>query len=199
MTNPASHRSRRRRLAAASAAALVLFVPAAGSASIGAGIGANPIRLAGRAEPGGRYHLPSLYVVNTGTKAAEYRVRIERLGDAPGRDVPASWVRFARTRLRLRPHRSAIVPVTLVLPTRAAHGSYRSNVVVGTWTKRRGRGAALGAAAADELSFTVGRPQGFAWWSPRLAYPLTGIAAAILLFLLVRRAGIRVNIERRDA
>ena len=136
MTNPASHRSRRRRLAAASAAALVLFVPAAGSASIGAGIGANPIRLAGRAEPGGRYHLPSLYVVNTGTKAAEYRVRIERLGDAPGRDVPASWVRFARTRLRLRPHRSAIVPVTLVLPSQAAHGSYRSNVVLGTWTRR---------------------------------------------------------------
>ncbi len=193
------HDRRRRRVrAAVSAAALALLaVPAAAHGSIGAGVGTHPLQLSSQAEPGHRYRLPSLYVVNTGSQGSDYLVRVERLGDKPGRDVPAAWIRFARTRVRLAPNKSALIPVILVVPSGAAHGSYRSNVVVGTSTPRLARGAALGAAAATEVIFRVGGPGAYLWSSSSwLLYSLAALIALRLLRSFVRRLGLQVRIER---
>lgn len=169
--------------------------PAPKKASVGAGVGARPLQLGTNARAGGRYHLPSLYVVNTGNRPSTYRVRIERLGTETGRDVPAAWVRLARTHLRLQPHKSALIPVSLVLPEHAAGGDYRTNLVVGTSMRRPGRGAALGAAAADQLSFTIATP-GFSWSSPWVLYPLLGLLAVGALVVTIRRLGLRIEIVR---
>jgi hypothetical protein len=84
----------------------------------------------------------------------------------------------------------------LILPKHVAGGDYRTDLVVGTTTGRPKRGAALGAAAADQLAFTIATP-GFRWSSPWLLYPLLAIAVVGLAALVVRRLGLRIEIERR--
>lgn len=170
--------------------------PARQRGSIGTGVGATPLQLTSTANPGGRYSLPSLYIVNTGSRVSVYAVRVERIGHLSGHDVPPSWLRLGRTTLRLRPHQHAFVPVRLILPRHAAGGDYRTDLVVGTTTRRPTRGAALGAAAADQLAFTIATP-GFPWSSPWLIYPLLAAAVIGLAALTVRRAGLRIEIERR--
>jgi hypothetical protein len=194
------HDRRRHRIRAVAAAVLALLaVPTGAQGSIGTGVGTNPLQLSSQAEPGHRYRLPSLYVVNTGSQGSDYLVRVERLGDKPGRDVPAAWIRFARTRVRLAPHKSALIRVILVVPSGAAHGTYRSNVVVGTSTPGLARGAALGAAAATEVIFRVGGPGAYLWSSSWLLYSVAGLIAVGLLRSFVRRLGLQVRIERLKA
>jgi hypothetical protein len=193
----------RRPLAAAGLAAaallLLLLVPAAPAwASVGVGVGAVPLRLAAPARPGGTYRLPSLYVVNTGTQASDYLVRVQRLGHPTARAVPAAWVHLGRTRLRLRPHHHALVPVTLAVPVGAASGTYSTDLVASTVMLRPGRGAALGAAAADRLIFTVDSPGRGLRWPPWLGYLLAALAGAGLVVLAVRRLGLRIQIQRRS-
>jgi hypothetical protein len=183
-------------LALATGLAVALIVCAAAQADIGTGIGANPLRLHSQAEPGGRYHLPSVLVVNTGNQVSNYVVRVKRLGQPKGHDVPASWIRFAHTRVRLGPHKRAVIPVVLMVPKGAAGGVYRSNVVVTTYTRRRGGGAALGAAAADELSFAIGAPSSSLWSWAWFSYLLLGLAATGVI-ILIRRLGFRFHIERQ--
>lgn len=197
MTSSRFQTGRRRSKAVASALVLglVVAVPGIADASVGTGIGVNPIRLASRAEPGNSYRLPSLYVVNTGTQAADYLVKVKRLKQGPGRDVPPAWVRFAHTRLRLQPRKTAIIPVRLIVPKQAAHGDYRSNVVVSTYTPRRSGGASLGAAAADELSFTIGSPGGSVWAQSWFRYLVLVLTATVLVILLIRRSGLHLRIE----
>src|SRR5262249_10173599 len=135
--------------------------------SIGAGVGATPLQLSSPAHSGGSYTLPSLYVVNTGTRVSVYRVRVERVGRISGRAVPPAWLHLGQTTLRLRPRQHAFVPVRLILPKNAAGGDYRTDIVVGTTTRRPTRGAALGAAAADQLAFIIATRR-FQWSSPWL-------------------------------
>jgi hypothetical protein len=183
--------------AVAAGLAFAAAMPAPSQSSIGTGVGATPLQLQVAAKPGHRYRFPSLYVVNTGSQTSEYAVRVQQLGTRPGKDVPASWLRLGRTRLRLRPHKSAVIPVRLLLPRNVPGGHYRTDLVVGTSTRRPGHGAALGAAAADELSFTVTGTGGFPWTSPWLIYPLIGLLGLGLLISIVRRLGLRIEIEHR--
>jgi len=198
---PAGSRCRRCRWAAAAAilALAALSLPSFAAATIGTGVGATPLRLIARAEPGRQYRLPSLFVVNTGTQTSDYVVHVRHVDLKPGREVPASWVHVARTRLRLRAHKHALVGVVLSVPKSAANGDYRTDLVVGTSTRRPGSGAALGAAAADGLIFTVGGPTTYPWSSPWFWVAVFGLVAALLLRTLVRRLGIRVQLERRTA
>ena len=192
----------RRPLAAAGLAAtvllLVLLSVAPAWASVGVGVGAVPLRLAAPARPGGHYRLPSLYVVNTGTQTSDYLVRVQPLGHPPGRAVPAAWVHLGRTRLRLRPRHHALIPVTLAVPTGAAAGAYRTDLIASTAMTRLGHGAALGAAAADRLSFTVDSPGRGLTWPPWLGYLLLALAGAGVFVFAARRLGLRIQIERRS-
>ena len=192
-----SHRSLRAATAGVAAVALLLLLLAAApaGASVGVGVGAAPLRLAEPARPGGHYRLASLYVVNTGTRAGDYLVRVQRVGQLPGRAVPASWVHLGRARLRLRAHQHTLVPVTLTVPDDAASGAYGTDLVASTVMKRPGHGTALGAAAADRLIFTVDAPgRGFSW-PPWAEYLLLGLAGATLAVLGARRLGLRIQIE----
>jgi hypothetical protein len=194
------HRSLRAAAAGVAAAAVLLFLLAAApaGASVGVGVGAAPLRLAEPARPGGHYRLASLYVVNTGTRAGDYLVRVQRVGRLPGRAVPASWVHLGRARLRLRASQHTLIPVTLTVPDDAASGAYGTDLVASTVLKRPGHGTALGAAAADRLIFTVDAPgRGFSWpaWA---GYLLLALAGATLAVLAARRVGLRIHIERRS-
>jgi hypothetical protein len=113
--------------------------PAGTSTKIGAGVGAAPLVLPAPAHPGHTYRFPPLYVVNTGTQTSSYLVRVDRLAGATGHIVPTSWVRLERTRLRLGARQSAFVPVMLILPKRVGAGAYRTDLVVGTSTRREQR------------------------------------------------------------
>jgi hypothetical protein len=184
----------------AAAALLALGLPTAAAADVGAGVGASPIALASIAQPGDAYRLPALYVVNTGTVASSYSVRVQRLAPHAGRDVPAAWVHFERNDFTLEPKAWASVPITLVVPAAAARGNYGSDLLVGTTAPRRpGGGAVLGAQAATKLMFRVGdAKRGLPWPWPWWVYTAVGIILALVAGAAAQRHfGYRLHVERR--
>lgn len=190
----------RRSLLVVSAAAALAAPPAL--ATVGAGVSATPLALAAEAEPGHRYRLPLLYVVNTGTEPARYDLHIDRLSSGRGHDIPAGWIRLSPRSVELAPKAHAWVKLTLRVPTGAAGGAYLSDVVaraepLGTKTGP----VAIGAAAADRITFEVAEPGPlacFAWPGPHDA-DLLLLAALVLLVAVAaaRRFGIQVTIGQR--
>src|SRR5713226_4691549 len=129
--------------------------PAAAEASVGVGVQAGPVRLAGAAHPGGSYQLPPVYVVDTGTEPESVRVRVQRLSPGPGRAVPPSWVHATGPGLQLAAHQGARIPLELVVPAGARPGRYLSDVVVAASAAVSAGRANLGVGAATKLEFTV--------------------------------------------
>src|ERR1700749_2863570 len=86
---------------------VLLAIPATAQASIGVGIQAGPVRLAGSAHPGGSYTLPAGYVVNTGTETESVTVKVERVSSGSGRSIPAAWVQASGGGVRLGHNQSA--------------------------------------------------------------------------------------------
>jgi hypothetical protein len=97
--------------------------PGVATADVGAGVSASPVVLRTQARPGNSVRLPDLYVVNTGTEASIYRLKVEELSPGEGRVVPPAWVHFARNDFPLLPKESASVPLTLSVPADALTGS----------------------------------------------------------------------------
>jgi hypothetical protein len=181
-----------------SAVALLAW-PAASYASIGVGVQAGPVRLSGAAHLGGRYALPPVYVVNTGTQPESVAIAIERISPGTGRTVPPRWISVSAAPVQLAHGQSARIPLSLTIPATAAPGRYFSDVVAkGTAPISEG-GANLGVAAATDLEFTVVRgpaATGSAgvpgWLLPYVAVVIVAAAAAVV----IRRTGIRIRIER---
>jgi hypothetical protein len=179
-------------VAALAAAAAPLSVPAA-DASIGAGIGASPIELAGAAQPGHNYRLPAVYVENTGSEPARYELRVERLSAGSGRAVPVGWVLPARNGFLLAAHKSTRVALTLQLPSNAPAGGYLSDVVAAAAPGRPARGTVLGAAAATKLIFQVADPGvRLPGW---VIKTLIALAVAGLTLYAIRRGRVRIRFE----
>ena len=193
----------RRRLAAIAtlpmAGFLLLAFPAAAAASIGVGIQVGPVRLAGIAHAGQTYDLPPVYVVNTGTEPETVRLEVQRPSHGTGRDVPESWFKPGQTDVHLDPKQSATIPVQLVVPADAKPGPYFSDVVAHGSASIKAGQATLGVAAATKLKFTVGKAVPAGFWSG-LPSPLAWAGGIIVLagggFLLARRAGFRLRLER---
>ena len=163
-------------------------------------MGASPITLTQPALAGHTYQLPSLYVINTGTEASYYQVRVQPIGQGKGYPVPAGWIRFGRNRFFLQPKAALPVPITLSIPSNALAGAYRSYLVAGTVPASQTSGVAFGAAAATRLEFTVAPPAGFTfpWPWPWWVYLLPGLVVlAAGSVLLLRLLGLGVQIERR--
>jgi hypothetical protein len=173
----------------------VAFPWGAAADDVGAGVSASPIALRTQAQPGSIYRLPDLYVVNTGTEASIYRLKIEELSPGEGRIVPPGWVQFARNGFRLQPRESASVPLTLNVPADARPGSYVSDVLVGTVPQSHLGGAIAGAQAATKLLFRVGGPHSggsWSWWT----YALIGLGVVLALAAaLMWRLGLRLKVE----
>jgi hypothetical protein len=162
---------------------------------VGVGVSASPIALGEQAHPGSIHRLPDLYVVNTGTGASFYHLKVEELSSGDGRTVPPDWVHFARNDFELQPKESASVPLTLNVPADARSGSYVSDLVVGTVPRHYHGGAIAGAQAATKLVFRVGGtlPDGnWPWWT----YTLIGLGVALaIIAVLLCRSGFRVKVE----
>jgi hypothetical protein len=185
-------------LAGIGALALVA-APVAAQASVGVGVQAGPVRLAGAAHPGGTYSLPAVYVVNTGTQAESVGIRIERLSRGTGRTVPASWIRVTALSSRLGHGQSARIPLDLVVPASARPGQYFSDVVVTGSAALTAGGANLGVAAATDLEFRVAAGAASRPWFSMPAWVLAAAGGILVLgaaSVAAGRSGIRIRIER---
>jgi hypothetical protein len=183
-------------------ALFLLAWPAASYASVGIGVQAGPVRLTGAAHPGGRYALPPVYVVNTGTQPESVVIAIERISPGTGRTVPPRWITVSSAPVLLQHAQSARIPLSLTVPTGAASGRYFSDVVARGTAPLSAGGANLGVAAATDLEFSVvpgvvaaggtGVP---GWVLPYVVAVIVAAAAAVV----IRRTGIRIRIEHGPA
>jgi hypothetical protein len=180
-------------------ALLVAAWSATSFASVGVGVQAGPVRLAGAAHPGGRYALPPVFVVNTGTQPESVVIAIERISPGSGRTVPASWISASSVPVRLAHNQSARIPLSLTVPASAAPGRYFSDVVAkGTAPLSEG-GANLGVAAATDLEFSVDRGAVASSWFSVPGWLLPYVIAVIVIAVvavIIRRTGVRIRIER---
>jgi hypothetical protein len=190
-----------RQWAVGSVSLLVLAIPAAAQASVGVGIQAGPVRLAGVAHPGGSYALPPVYVVNTGTQDESLSIRIERVSSGPGRSVPAAWIRPGAA-IQLSHNQSARIPLELVVPDAARPGKYLTDVVVKGSAGLSGGGATLDVAAATKLEFQVapGMVAGSWFAVPSWLWPGIGVVLLIAAAAVgARKLGVRIEIDRAPA
>jgi len=179
----------------------VLAVPATAQASVGVGIQAGPVRLAGTAHAGGSYSLPAVLVTNTGTSPESVSISVDRVSAGNGRTVPPSWV-HASGAVTLGARQSARVPLELVVPATARPGRYFSDVLVKAGAPNPASGATFDAGAATDLAFTVEPGLVSSPWFSVPIWVLPGIGVVLLLAAaagLMRRFGVRVRIEREWA
>jgi hypothetical protein len=180
----------------------VVSVPQAAMASVGVGIQANPVRLTGRADPGGSYTLPPVFVINSGTKAETIRIAVERVSRGPGRAVPRSWIQVSGPTVQLRPGKAARIPLELVLPGAARPGAYLSDIVATASAPISAGRTNLGAAAATMLEFRVGQAAAAGFWPTVVKQTLWALLIVVLLgavALAVRWSRVRIRVERRAA
>jgi hypothetical protein len=173
----------------------------AAQASVGVGVQAAPVRLAGAAQAGQSYQLPALAVINTGSQPEAITVRVERILPGPGRAVPSAWIHVTGQGTRVAPHGEASIPLGLSVPGGAKPGAYLTELVAYGSAAIRTGSANLGAAAATKLEFRVtADAPGMFWFVPGWA----GWAALwLLLFALLAvaaviawRRGLRLRLVR---
>jgi hypothetical protein len=189
-------------LAPAVLAGALVAVPQTAQASVGVGIQAGPVRLAGVAHPGQTVTLPSVSVVNVGTQRESIRVVVQRYPRGGGRTVLPSWVRPGVPSVQLAPHHAIRISLELAVPADAKPGAYRSDIVAVASGQLSANGANLGAGAATLLEFRVAPdPAPGFWWSV-FTETLWALLIVILLAAVVfavRRSGLRVRVEREAA
>jgi len=189
-------------LSAVLGALLVVAAPVAAYASVGVGVQAAPVQLAGAAHPGGTYALPPVYVVNTGTQPESVAIRIERISPGTGRTVPQAWIRVSGLPPPLGRGQSARIPLSLVVPSGARPGQYFSDVVVTGSAVLTAGGAHLGVAAATDLEFRIASGAVSAAWFTVPGWVLLAIVVVVVLavaVVLMIRSGISIRVERATA
>jgi cobalamin biosynthesis Mg chelatase CobN len=179
----------------------MVSIPGTAWADLGVGVTANALELPHALRPGNSYQLPTLTVVNTGSQAASYHLRIERLTKKnTATTIPPAWITFSDPAFGLAPKDRASVVLRVSVPRSAQSGTYTSDVIAtGTLPNAQSQ-AKAGAAAAAAINFTVTRTAavngssipGYAWLI------LVGSLIVVLLALGIWRSGLRVRVERRD-
>ncbi len=179
-----------------------MAAPVAASASVGVGVQAGPVQLAGAAHPGGTYALPPVYVVNTGTQPESVTIGIERISHGTGYTIPPSWIHVSAMPGQLAHGQSARIPLELAIPAHAKTGQYFSDVVVRGSAALSAGGANLGVAAATDLEFRVAAGAVAQPWFRVPGWVLAAMAGLVVLaaaVVLAGRSGIRIRIEREPA
>lgn len=192
-----------RHLLRAAAVAGLLVCPAvllpalSANASVGVGIQADPVRLAGNAHPGGTFTLPDVYVVNTGSQPESISVSVQRMNAAKSSlDIPGTWIQATSVPAQLAPGQAVRIPLRLTTPGDARPGRYASNIVVtGTVQPDPGSPVRFSAAAATGLDFSIvgSAPGGYPMWKVWLVVAVL-LAAVVTIF--GRHTGLRIRIER---
>ncbi len=184
-------------------AAIWCSAPAA-QASVGVGVQAAPVRLAGVAQAGQSYQLSALAVINTGSQPEAITVRVERILPGPGRPVPPAWVHVPGQGVRVAPHAEASIPLGLSVPGGAKPGAYLTELVAYGSAAVRAGAANLEAAAATKLEFRVtADPGGVFWFIPGWAgWALLWLFLFALLAaagMVAWKAGLRLRVVRTAA
>jgi hypothetical protein len=159
----------RRIVIAAPLIAISLLAPA----SVGVGIGGNPVCLGVVAQPSHSYSLGNVYVTDTGSGSEAVSLHAETpFNGLKGLHFPESWVTFGYPKLLgiigqssvnlnpgTGPGTAADVPATLNVAPDAKPGEYAADLVAGTVASPSPGGggqAVFGAGAETNLLFTVG-------------------------------------------
>jgi hypothetical protein len=168
-------------LVAIAAANAAVWGANAATAGSGTGIQPGPVCLGTPLEPGHSYELETngfsdvkgADVTNTGTGTEDLALAVSRQAwNLPGMRVPSSWVTFGYPKhlLILTSHSvsvaaggTAIIPVTVNVPSGAARGTYVAGLTVSSGTGSGG--AQLGTGAEAPMIFTVGISK--PGWTPK--------------------------------
>jgi len=196
-------------LAIVLAGTLFLCLPAADiQAQLGVGIMPGIIRVDEPLLPGGRYNLPSLQVINTGSEASDYEVELAVMAEQEELQPPADFIIFSPTAFHLEPGANQVVSLSLDIPVKAKPGDYLAYVEAHPVATGGGGGMQIGVAAATKLYFTV-KPANvfvaitnsianfFARTAPVSYIALGVIVLGLVVFFLRRRIRVDIRIARK--
>ncbi len=196
-------------LAIVLAGTLFLCLPAADiQAQPGVGIMPGIIRVDEPLLPGGRYNLPSLQVVNTGSEPSDYEVELAFMAEQEELQPPADFIILSPTSFHLEPGVNQVVSLSLDIPVRTKPGDYLAYIEAHPVATGTGGGTQIGVAVATKLYFTV-KPANvfvavansianfFTRNSPGSYIVLGSIILGLAVFFLRRRIRVDIKIARK--
>ena len=196
-------------LAIVLAGMVFLCLPAADiQAQTGVGIMPGIIRVDEPLLPGGRYNLPSLQVLNTGSEASDYGVELASMAEQEELQPPDDFIILSPTSFHLEPGANQVISLSLDIPVKAKPGDYLAYIEAHPVATGGGGWMQIGVAAATKLYFTV-KPANvfvavansianfFARNSPGSYIVLGVIVLGLLLFFLRRRIRVDIRIARK--
>ena len=192
-------------LAIVLAGMVFLCLPAADiQAQTGVGIMPGIIRVDEPLLPGGRYNLPSLQVLNTGSEASDYGVELASMAEQEELQPPDDFIILSPTSFHLEPGANQVISLSLDIPVKAKPGDYLAYIEAHPVATGAGGGMQIGVAAATKLYFTVKPANVFVGVTNSIAsfftstapgsYIVLGIIVLGLVVLFLRRR-IRVDIR----
>jgi uncharacterized membrane protein len=167
------------------------------AASAGVGIDPGDIHLNNKLS-GGQATTVGVQVRNPGDSEAKFHLLAQPLNGVPQKQVDPKWFTFAPADVTLKGGDKQPITVTLTVPKGTAAGDYlallTAQLVLPTAT---GAGAQVGAAVATKLYFTV-LPTASSSSSVPVGLAIGGGVVVVLIggFLLLRRSGVRLRVER---
>jgi hypothetical protein len=176
-------------------------------ARIGVGVNVGNIKVNEKLVPGRIVRLPSIGVINTGTKKQSYTLGTAYNQQQTELKVPLEWLRFSPQVFKLKPNKVQQVEITLDLPINAEPGRYFAYVEARPVYKDK-KNVRIAVAAATKLYFTIKPANRFSallwklrsWWKE--FWPYSGIGAALLALssaglVFKRFFKLRLGLERR--
>lgn len=135
---------------------IILILPLAIFARIGAGIGTGKIIIEEPLKAGQIHNLPPLVIFNTGDEPSTYSIGVEYHRDQPELKPALEWFRFEPSSFNLEPGEVQKVTVELTLPLKTEPGDYFAYLEGQATSKKQiAGGVIVGVAAAAKLYFTV--------------------------------------------
>jgi hypothetical protein len=147
---------------------LIALLSASPATQANPGVAITPakIEVEDRLQPGRRYELPDVSVINNGTEPQEYEVLIS-YEEVDGKlKPPPQWVRLQPSRFTLSPGQAQLVQVDVSVPIGAGKGDYYAFIEASTIVT--GGGQSISAGVATTLTFTVAEASGLEGWRNRV-------------------------------
>jgi hypothetical protein len=187
----------------------LLFTAATGSGTSagdsGIAITVGKIAVSEGLKPGGRYDLPSVGVINTGTKRQAYELTVDYIDGQTEKRPSPRWIEFAPRSFVLDAGEAQTVRIHLELPTGADPGDYFAYIQA---QSTNSLDQSIQAAVATKLSFSVKSTNWFDAQKTRINRWLDGASpwpqvlviaslAAVALRIASKRVRFRLPFEPR--